>query len=774
MKKLLLLLFAAVALAEAVPVYYNGGKLPGSPSVGQVLTVTDVSTGTLEFTTVGASPSPGPASSITVVNVSEMVNNVDPSQYPNVITSGYYTAGDGGGGMYYWVADTEDTNHGSKILSDYSGSWVLLDNGICNVLQWGVDRVYGTPASSLINEAFALSEGSHHILLIPPGEYAIDSPIYVRYGNVELRVKGHLKNVSHNPQEVLVVSPTWRIDGPVVTAGVVSYAASHVTIDGGGTGIIDQNCQDQAAWDASDESYGSYHSLVTHGLQDVTIRNLTVQNSMIWSMSLELCADVEVANCKVYNGFYNHRQVGGVDTGLGTQDGIHAHDSCRVKIHDNYVISGDDAIAFSSARAWAYDCVVSRNHASTRPIAYGEDGSTPIQGVAGRYALSTFCLAQTAYSGVTNVVFNANIVEGGSGMFNVSDEGVTHSGKPTSIKFIGNIFSGQTSPGNPAVTPIPVQFGWVVNGSEGVELLNNTFENIARIGRVGGASSTANGTVTWRGNKFSGWTVLDSALLAGQPRSVILFTQGTRLIVEDNLFENNALCPVGVGSAGDIVSTNQFAQVIVNNNRFINNNTLYASASPTNYAAALWVNGANYVEFSGNTISTNYGRAVQAYAIKSFIANGNNIRGLGNSGFASSGDAFYIYDRPGMSMLELDVSNNRVADIDGTFLNCYNPGQLRVVANNVKNAGRSHSGTYLIMCTVDGTTLSTDPYLWFSGIIDQNMFMRSSAQTALYVNSTITTGSFTGTKLRYSSGGNYTSSNYTPKLVTSFATGLVE
>jgi len=726
-----------------------------------------------------ASTAPAPASSmaITVDSVEDLIA-LDVSQYNKAVTLGYYTPNDGGAAVYYWVADTTSTNHGSKLASLDSGSWVLTGTSIVNVLQWGAVKDGATPTAARINEAIdyagTLPDGRR--IWIPPGQYAIEETLFVRYGNVHIRQNGWLRNVNGTNDTTFVISPAWLDHSIAITNGVPTYEASNVTIDGDGIGVIDQNSQNATAFASTNAAYGSFHTFVAYGVDGLNVKNLIITNGIVWGMTIELCNHFNVTGNKVYNGLCNNRTVDGIPTYLGGQDGIHPHDSANGNISDNYVISGDDAIVITSARAYAHDITATGNRAVVRPIAYEADGVTQnTNSVQGRYALAAYCAAQTTDCGLTNITFNGNIISGGSGLFGVYDDGVAHSGIPSAIKFIGNTFSDIVSPG--ATLPVPsLDQGWIVNGSDGVEFIGNTFKNIARWGRLGGGYSTLNSVVVFKDNLFSGFQIpYPENPFPGQAQSVIWMANNSqKLVVTGNTFINNAIVPVGIGSTGD-TTTNYFQQAIINGNQFFNNNTRYSGATPTNYSAAVFANGVNFLSFSGNTISTNYGHAVLARAIKSFEANGNNIRGIGNGSFSDYGDVFRILDQADVSLLETSIRNNIVRDVDGRLIELYNPGTTVITGNDAKNLGRSYNTDYAVAINVTGTALSDQPYIQWGGYFFGNTFSRASAQSPFYITSSISAGAYTGPKFRY--GGvtnNFFNSVYTAETITANAAGLIE
>lgn len=742
-------------------------------SVGQVLKLTNTN-GTVEFATVLPN-------SVIVSTVADLV--ALPVSSTNATTLGYWSVGDGGGASFYWVNNQTSTNRGTKIASSISGSWVMINQDSINVKQWGAkgDGVYYD--SVLINEAitYALAQSKVPPVIIPSGTYVCTNTVNIFGNNLELNLYGKLVNATNTPTYVLRIG-----NSPTVTAGVVTtYAARNITIDGHGSGVIDQNSITMSPWSSGNEGY---HAVLAYGVNGLQFKNIIITNSIAWAFSLDLCANFDVSNCKVYTGNANGHLVSGVLSYLGIQDGIHANDSKNGFIRDNIVESGDDALAVSATRTIdAGNVVVSGNKAFSKVFAYEADGTTlNTNSPAGRFGLSCFNNALTAYCGLTNVTFANNIIDGGTGLFLVEAVNNTNTlNVPTGIKFIGNTFNGQNSIGvtnfNPSFISAgkyPVNYGWRITGGENVEFVGNTFNNISRVGLINGGSGNyiKSGTVIFRNNKFSNFSPFGGPYQQHptETASIIWMTYGSKLIIDGNTFENNNIMPVYAGTYG-AVATNAFSQIVCNNNTFINNNLRWASSQPanTNYSAALNVIGANYVEFNNNIVSTNYGHVIAARYVKALKAAGNTIQGIGNGSYTSFANAFTVYNNNGAYVnqtgIYTHIANNNIRDIDGQLLDTTNPGILTVTGNTINNTSRSY-GSYLMTIVVYGNAVSDDPFTNFGGAIMANTIYRPSAQSIFYLNSSIATTGYTGYKLQYVNTNN--SGNNTAETVTANANQL--
>lgn len=112
---------------------------------------------------------------------SEYVTNVaalrllDKTKINNAATKGYYTAGDGGHGQYWYdSADTTSPDNGfTVIVANDGGRWrLLLEQGSANILQAGAKRDGITDNSTSIQTA--LNSGLLS-LVIPDGEFVADN-----------------------------------------------------------------------------------------------------------------------------------------------------------------------------------------------------------------------------------------------------------------------------------------------------------------------------------------------------------------------------------------------------------------------------------------------------------------------------------------------------------------------------------------------------------------------------------------------------------------------
>ena len=108
---------------------------------------------------------------VVVTNVAAL-RLLDKTKIGYAITKGYYTAGDGGAGEYWY--DGSDTtsidNGGSVILSSDGGRWKLVFDGVVNIKLFGASQTL-SDNTSRINSAFSYAAQNGLSVYIPTGQY---------------------------------------------------------------------------------------------------------------------------------------------------------------------------------------------------------------------------------------------------------------------------------------------------------------------------------------------------------------------------------------------------------------------------------------------------------------------------------------------------------------------------------------------------------------------------------------------------------------------------
>ena len=109
---------------------------------------------------------------VVVTNVSAL-RALDKTEIGYAITKGYYTAGDGGAGEYWYdSSDTTSTdNGGSVILAADGGRWKLIINGVINSKQFGAKGDGVTDDTSKLQAAIDYCVSRYLPLFVPAGGY---------------------------------------------------------------------------------------------------------------------------------------------------------------------------------------------------------------------------------------------------------------------------------------------------------------------------------------------------------------------------------------------------------------------------------------------------------------------------------------------------------------------------------------------------------------------------------------------------------------------------
>lgn len=127
--------------------------------------------------------------------IATLLNNTPVANGKTVYVKGYYTGGDGGGGIFvYDSQSTLQTNHGIVFTSQMNskGRWIRQYEGYMNVLYFGVQRDFGSPypgfsnserIQEMIDYAAEHVFGSHVsdvTIFFPNGQYHIDKPLTLK------------------------------------------------------------------------------------------------------------------------------------------------------------------------------------------------------------------------------------------------------------------------------------------------------------------------------------------------------------------------------------------------------------------------------------------------------------------------------------------------------------------------------------------------------------------------------------------------------------------
>jgi parallel beta-helix repeat protein len=637
--------------------------------------------------------------------VSDLVA-LSPTAWTNAATRGYYSEGDGGGGLYRWSTDQSGTNFGSKIASSVSGSWVLNESGLVNVLQWGVKRDGATSASARIQAALthAMTNTVRH-LVIPPGNYSFTTQVTGAADNLKVDIFGNCKNQNGVGVCLLSFGPSIST---TTTNGLMStpFAATNMIVDGHGIGIVDGNSPNVVGMTFNPTNgviTGGNNAFIVESLKDSIVQNLRVQNGCGYGIYAGYCDGLKIQNCIVING--TARNATRTDNGAlmwGThQDGLHIVDCSRTKVLHNYVEGSDDAIACDSAFLKCGDILISGN--TIKQI------FRCINPATGLYYTNYFPNSSAVYIGnsdqdsaamITNVIVSKNQIIGGDnsgGGFSVRNRNTT-SRPPENILFEHNTLSGLNDPGDPSIAPNGVGHSIHLNTGKNIVFRGNHFHQCNRSMAMSSLWPKSSGLV-FEGNSF-----YDSPISAGNsinaylPHGIINVDYAEDVTIRNNTFINVFGMPIRVGA---LYNTNAVYRAIISGNKIINANLRYASSNswsggaPTNNAQAIYVSGCPDYIIENNLISTNSAGGIRVdYSVGRGIIRNNTIEKLGVAGMTADAEChgLYVVNVPANTSISTEVSGNTFARIGGTGISLIGAGYLNVHHNNVDMVGEVHSG----------------------------------------------------------------------------------
>lgn len=150
----------------------------GTATAGQVLKLSNATTGQSEF----AWPAPaGTIESVSVTSIASMkaltVSLLRNGQ--TILTSGYYTAGDGGSGVYQYDSASAASDDGGAVIAPTAGSgrFLLINAVHANVKQYGAKGDGATDDTASFLSALAICNGGSGRLFIPRGTYSLNGTL---------------------------------------------------------------------------------------------------------------------------------------------------------------------------------------------------------------------------------------------------------------------------------------------------------------------------------------------------------------------------------------------------------------------------------------------------------------------------------------------------------------------------------------------------------------------------------------------------------------------
>lgn len=228
---------------------------------------------------------------ITFDNIAQLKLN---SNIGRVDVLGYYTKGDGGGGIFYWDATSTEADNGGTIIQATgiaTGRWKRADNNMFNVKQFGAKGDGATDDSVAFQNAISLVKD----IFIPNGEYFINSNISIS----NQKIYGEKQTIIKFAQNLLY---GFSCGSNSVIENLNFYPQGNLTADScdinlieGADNIIIQNC----VFDTTINSGTRYYSIkgADFGSQYTTkVSNVRILNSyfrgyqrQLFLNSLEYC-----------------------------------------------------------------------------------------------------------------------------------------------------------------------------------------------------------------------------------------------------------------------------------------------------------------------------------------------------------------------------------------------------------------------------------------------------------------------------------------------------
>lgn len=267
------------------------------------------------------------------------LKQTDPAQigdYPYVQVLGYYEAGDGGGGLFYWDTATEaEANGGTVIASTLDtiaeeGQWKRLTNGLIKLRWFGARGDGSTDDSLAYTRAAEAAYRQQATLMVSGGTYLLEGVRSrvgaVGVGNPVLKLKDNadtrmiIQSGTNITYEGIIfdgneVNNKWAIGDNRRAHGQISLI-SNVGAFGNG------------------RTEAGFNETTVYPVENVTIQRCVFENSRhvpVWFKGLEpgQVFGISVLNC------YFHYAPGGWIAVAGSKE-TYPHENLNVNISGNY------------------------------------------------------------------------------------------------------------------------------------------------------------------------------------------------------------------------------------------------------------------------------------------------------------------------------------------------------------------------------------------------------------------------------------------------------
>jgi hypothetical protein len=518
------------------------GVHAGTATLGQVLKLANEDDGSTEFSDVVESVQ-------TVADMLAMSGRTSKS----VRTLGYTSAGDGGGGVYYWVNSTASTNAYGGRISNGTGSWVLLDRPV-SLFQFGVRSGNTSEASnnaSRIQSAITWAASGGHLILPNVGQTVFVGPNSVRPNTAVTNLTLELHGTIQVPP-----TPTWNATHPSLFHFADSGTYNNFSIIG--TGTIHGNATNQTT--ASTNNYGKQNGIWIDNGTNVTVRGIRLEAFGNFALYVRNSDKAMLRDLRIVQTHGNNDTL--PSRWGANADGIHIGNSRNVSVIGCDIESTDDCIAFTqfAASQVSTNFMVANN--ILRP--YAPNATNVPSGIR---LGSEGGIANTT---IADVLISGNVIKpvGANGMY-IGVIAAATSRELRRIRIHGNVIDGANQLGAVQIGPNAgtatthngvFSGGLIIQHAHDIEVSGNTIAN-SRAKAIGLANC---GLVSVRGNTIT--NVIDS-VDGTTPRGVgIHLLWGSYGDTDDVTIDGNTITGTDGGSIyGDGASFNTKVLRVRNN-----------------------------------------------------------------------------------------------------------------------------------------------------------------------------------------------------------------
>lgn len=281
---------------------------------------------------------------------------IDGTTMIKAIGDWYYNRSSNGGSQ--WYVDGQWPNNptcpGPLNRSDASAIVTAPRDGVFNVLDYGAKGDGKTYDTAAIRATFAAAGAAGGGVVLFPSGYTFLSGCFNVSGNTNVVVEGRLQGGYDSTDYVLVDYLPWY--GPDAAANPAdprewqaffqSWYVDNITISG--SGVIDMGGTAEGWWSCASNSalppcngHPRPHGIRLVGANGIEIRDVTIQNSPMWTTHISYSTNVWIHNVSILAPSTSHNT-----------DGIDVDCSQHVLIEDSYISNGDDCVCMKSGINW--------------------------------------------------------------------------------------------------------------------------------------------------------------------------------------------------------------------------------------------------------------------------------------------------------------------------------------------------------------------------------------------------------------------------------------